>query len=268
MGVYGMIRKSLSLFRSLVIRVLSSPYPLHFQLYKYILKKKHPKYPYKYTLERGIIIAKQCGYERVSVIELGVGGGFGLLQLERYAKYFSKKYSIDIDIYGFDIGETNDSCGLPELKDYRDIPYCWGEGFYKMDQDLLMSKKNSKTKLYLGDLEETVPKFLKSDYAPIAAVMVDLCFYSSIMKGLRIFKSNCIEKYIPRIPCYFNTITAGNEFVGDELAINDFNLNGDDIKICSPYYLRWQLHNKGNQIFEVHYFGHHDYAKRLISEKK
>ncbi|MGB3514140.1 MAG: hypothetical protein WBA93_34020 [Microcoleaceae cyanobacterium] len=83
---------------------------------------------YGYCVYQAAALAKNLGYERISVLEFGVAGGNGLINLEYHASEVSKIFSIDIEIYGFDTGE-----GLPEPLDYRDLPYHWKAGFFKMD---------------------------------------------------------------------------------------------------------------------------------------
>src|SRR3989442_47546 len=48
---------------------------------------------------------KTLGYTRISVLEFGVAGGRGLLNLEYHAQPVESLLSIEIDVYGFDAGE-------------------------------------------------------------------------------------------------------------------------------------------------------------------
>src|SRR4051794_1057437 len=73
---------------------------------------------YGYCVYQGALLAKKLGHRRVSVIEFGVAGGKGLLNLEYHAEEASRALGIEIDIYGFDTGK-----GLPAPVDYRDLPY-------------------------------------------------------------------------------------------------------------------------------------------------
>ena len=73
-------------------------------------------------------MAKKLGYRQISILEFGVAGGNGLIYPEYITQKISKLLAIDIDIYGFDTGN-----GLTEPSDYRDLPYIWEKGFYKMD---------------------------------------------------------------------------------------------------------------------------------------
>ncbi len=107
----------------------------------------------------GIELAAQqtvlLGMKDFSVIEFGVAGGNGLIAMEESAKIISSKYNINIEIYGFDI-----ISGLPKPKDYRDLPYGWKSGFFKMDYEKL-SDRLEKSKLIIGDVSETTKTFFQ-----------------------------------------------------------------------------------------------------------
>ena len=86
--------------------------------------------PYAYICFNAAKLAKKLGYDRISVIEYGVGEGAGLLSLEEYTVEIKKIFGVQIDIYGFDTGQ-----GLPKPTDYRDLPYHWKEGFFSMSEN-------------------------------------------------------------------------------------------------------------------------------------
>src|ERR1700730_2552995 len=83
---------------------------------------------YGYCLYHAAKLAVKLGYRKISAVEFGVAGGNGLITLEHHAEQVSEILPIEIEVYGFDTGE-----GLPRPIDYRDLPYHWKEGFYKMD---------------------------------------------------------------------------------------------------------------------------------------
>jgi hypothetical protein len=69
--------------------------------------------------------AMEEGIPEISVIELGVAGGAGLLAMQSYADAVEKVTGIKIAVWGFDTGE-----GLPHTcGDHRDHPdrYMYGE---------------------------------------------------------------------------------------------------------------------------------------------
>ncbi len=191
---------------------------------------------YGYCLYNGAMLAKKLGYSGISVLEFGVAGGRGLLNLEYHAKHIRELLSLTIDIYGFDTGE-----GLPEPLDYRDLPYLWKKSDYKMDVQKLSGRLKT-AKLVLGDVRETAQTFLeKHKPHPIAAIMFDLDFYSSTAAALRMLESD--EKYfLPRLFCYFDDVTGNevslyNDYTGERLAINEFNQKHTKKKFAQADYL-------------------------------
>lgn len=215
---------------------------------------------YGYCVYNAALLAKKLKYNRISVIEFGVYKGKGLLNLEYHAQEISKLLGIDIDIYGFDTGE-----GLPDPLDYRDLPYHWEKGFFKMDVPKLKSQLR-KSKLILGNVKDTSKDFFaKYNPAPIGAVLYDFDFYSSTVEALNMLEAG--EKYyLPRIFCYFddtmgNELELYNDYTGQRLAINEFNLAHKEIKLGVPYYLSGKkfIENWYYQIWIGHFFKHSRY---------
>ena len=216
--------------------------------------------PYAYCVYHGVDLARRLGHRRVSVIELGVAGGRGLLALEQYAQEASRELSVEIDVYGFDRGE-----GLPRPRDCRDAPFFWNEGFYKLDVARLQARLH-KARLVIGDMRETAATFFEQFRpAPIAAVMFDLDFYSSTVDALRMFEQD--EKYfLPRVFCCFDDVIGGellllNEYNGELLAIREFNDSHDRKKITAARHLltRKAVEMWYHQVFVYHDFGHTRY---------
>lgn len=222
---------------------------------------------YGYCLYNGALLAKKLGYSGISVLEFGVAGGRGLLNLEYHAKQVQKLLDISIDIYGFDSG-----IGLPAPVDYRDLPYLWRKGYYEMDIQKLQ-KKLKMSKLVLGDVRKTVETFLE-EYKPhpIGAILVDLDFYSSTVAALKIFEGD--EKYfLPRLFCYFDDVTASemalyNDYTGERLAINEFNHTHKKKKLAKADYLLSQkaIDAWYHKIWIFHNFEHSKY-NNLLSKK-
>src|SRR3954466_15984634 len=61
-------------------------------------------------------LAVVLGLTSISVLELGVAGGNGLLSLEDIVERIKQEYELDIETYGFDMGK-----GLPKPADHRDL---------------------------------------------------------------------------------------------------------------------------------------------------
>jgi hypothetical protein len=214
---------------------------------------------YGYCLYNAARLAVKLGYKRISVVEFGVAGGNGLLNFEYHAGLVAKLLPIEFEIYGFDTGE-----GLPKPIDYRDLPYHWKEGFYKMDVKALEAKL-TKAKLVLGNVSETIDSFYRTTRpAPIGAISFDLDFYSSTKDAMRILQG--MHSYLmPRIFTYFDDTIGSDlelytDFSGQRLAIHEFNRENEDIKVGFPYYLQHSEYGSWrDKIWVAHLFKHPDY---------
>ena len=108
---------------------------------------------YAYCIIEAAKLAKNIGLKTISIIEFGVAGGNGLVNIENHVLEVEKEFGINCEIYGFD-----SAAGMPASQDYRDVLYTWGEGFYKMDQNTLENRLNS-AKLIIGDVKDTTKTF-------------------------------------------------------------------------------------------------------------
>jgi hypothetical protein len=176
---------------------------------------------------------------------------------------------IEIDVYGFDTGE-----GLPSPTDYRDLPFAWKKGFYRMDFSELQ-KKLRFAKLVIGDVRETIAHFF-NDYnpAPIAAVLWDLDYYSSTIAALRLFDADD-EHLLPRVFNYFDDIVGSNielhsDYIGERLAINEFNSLHERRKFCPAYRLICDKYIETwyHQIYVLHLFEHKRYNDFVGNENQ
>jgi hypothetical protein len=222
---------------------------------------------YGHLLLNAVQLANRLGHSAISAIEYGVAGGSGLISLEYHASEIEKLFPVKIQIYGFDTGK-----GLPPPRDYRDLPYHWKQGFFQMDEKKLR-KTLKKTKLVLGDIEHTsVDFFQKFTPASIGAIIHDFDFYSSTAKGLQMLEDP--RYYLPRVFCYFDDIIGDeislyNDFSGQRLAINQFNLNHEYIKICPAYYLLQRPRETWHsQIWICHFFQHEEYNSFVSRENQ
>ena len=262
-----------------ITKLLLDPYPIRtlskkivrtFKFGNYISRLKmgavnRPNYAY--CVYNGALLAKKLGYRGISVLEFGVAGGRGLLNLEHCAEHISKLLSINIDIYGFDTSK-----GLPEPLDYRDLPYHWRKSFYMMDVQKLRNKLKTSQPI-LGDVRETAETFLE-EYRPhpIGAILFDLDFYSSTAGALKIFEGN--EKYfLPRLFCYFDDVTGTeielyNDYTGARLAINEFNHIHKKKKLAKAYHLLEQtaIEDWYHRIWIFHNFEHSKYNDFVSKE--
>jgi len=211
---------------------------------------------YGYCIYNAAKLAKALGHSKISIIELGVAGGNGLVNIEYHIKEIQKEIDIDFEVYGFD-NET----GLPKSNDYRDCLYAWDEGYFKMDKEKLESKLKI-SKLVIGDVNETCSTFFqKYKPAPIGCVLVDLDYYSSTMNAFKIFEADS-NNYLPRVLCYFDDILGLNEYLGELAAIHEFNKKFEYKKIAKIYsfqFFRKYRKAWNEQIFCFHDFKHPQY---------
>ncbi len=219
---------------------------------------------YAYGIYAAATLAKALRLRRLSVVEFGVAGGRGLLEMENIAQQVGAFTDISIGVFGFDSGE-----GMPDPVDYRDLPHVWAKGYYKMDRERLMAKLKT-ARLLLGDLEVTVQSFLDNPAIdPVGFVAFDLDYYSSTKKAFRLF-SGASASRLPRVYCYFDDIiwpeiATHNPYVGELCAICEFNLEHSDKKICELHKLRnLRLYPAGwNDQIYVHDFHHPLYCENI-----
>lgn len=212
------------------------------------------------TLE-AVRTAKSLGVPAVSVIELGVAGGNGLLALEEAAAAAEDLLGVRVEVFGFDTGK-----GLPPPEDVRDVPYVTRPGIFAMDESALRARLQ-RAELVLGPVAETVPRWLAEPHPPIAFCAFDLDYYSSTRDALRLLEADR-SRLLPRVACYFDDVLgyAWGDFVGVRAAIADFNETHERRKIGAVYGLRFyvpesELHAPWpDRIFVAHAFDHDSYA--------
>lgn len=224
---------------------------------------------YAYGVFHAAQQAKLLGLGSISVIEFGVASGEGLLALESTAGEIANYFGIRISVFGFDIGE-----GMPEAIDYRDLPYVWRRGFYKMNQSRLRERLSHDTQLIIGNVSETVQSLLHTP-DPVGFVAFDLDYYSSTSQALAVFDlPHCTR--LPRVYCYFDDIlypefACHNPWTGELCAIREFNEQRTSTKVCPLHLLRWmRVHPEpwNDQIYVLHDFHHPLYSVNIMPKSK
>jgi hypothetical protein len=226
-----------------------------------------PRPHYAFGVFAAAQLAKALGLPGISVIEFGVAGGRGLIALQAVSEKIGRAIGIRIDVFGFDSGG-----GMPEAVDYRDLPHVWAKGFYRMDPEPLKARLTS-ARLVIGDVGETVPEWIKRGALPIGFLAFDLDYYSSTVKAFSAFDGPP-ETHLPRVFCYFDDIlwperACHNEFVGELLAIREFNERSSHRKISLLHLLRnmrfipaaWN-----DQIYVMHDFAHPLYCVNVTPQ--
>ena len=230
-----------------------------------LLLGQMPRIYYSYCAVRAAELAVGLGYSEVSMLEFGVAGGNGLLALEEIKLMIERFLPIKIKLFGFDLGS-----GLPAPKDYRDLPYHWRAGYYRMDVERLTARLKT-AELVLGPVSQTIPALLSRPpiNAPIGMISFDLDYYSSTVDALKIFEIDRAA-ILPRVMCYMDDVVGTSEcysdFTGERLAIYEFNQNNQSQKIsrCYDFELfrieRWQ-----EKVMIYHDFIHPLYTKYIGS---
>ncbi len=250
-----------------ILRILGYEKPLRVALLKYLsLKFKQFRPHYETILLESSLEAIKLGYKEVSVLELGVAGGNGIISLEKYKKKIEKLYNIKINIYGFDYGE-----GMPATNNEFDLPFHWKQGDFKVDKKKLEKKINS-TIIY-GNIKYTVDQFLEKNPKNIIAIFFDMDTYTSTYSFLN--QMTKLEKYLcPRVYCYFDDIFNPNHWinkhVGEILAIEKFNKESQNLKIglALDNINDFKFPLAKSHLFILNNFNHIDYKKYIGFESE
>jgi hypothetical protein len=177
--------------------------------------------PYAFGALEAADIAIASGVSAVTLIEIGVASGAGLMNLASIAERVSKETGVRCEVHGFDSG-----AGLPPPVDYRDHPDLYQHGDFGMDADALRAMLPVGSELHLGPLSSTIPRFLERSRAsaPIGFVALDVDYWSSTVEALELFKGEP-EQYLPRTVVYVDDIALDehNSAAGASLAIGEFN---------------------------------------------
>ncbi len=159
-------------------------------------------------------------------------------------------------------------------RNYRDFPYYFNPGQFKMEVDQLRPALRL-AEIVVGNVNDTCKTFFdKYNPAPIGCIFNDLDYYSSTKDSFNIFDADN-RHFIPRVFMYFDDIIGDNtwlssEFTGELLAIEEFNLNNPSRKIAvnramrASYPDQWWV----NQIYIYHDFQHPRYNVFVASEEQ
>ena len=210
--------------------VLETAYPEINALFVRIIRKTGVRPPYLWGSLHGAHLAKALGIGAVSLIEFGVAGGNGLVDLDQIGQALEACLGVRVAVYGFDTGR-----GLPAPIDVRDCPNLFSGGDYPMDVERLQARLQ-RSELVLGDVADTVTPFLAGRPAPVAFISFDLDLYSATTEALRVLEGDA-EGLLPRVHCYFDDITGYtySQFNGERLAIREFN-ERNVVRKISPIY--------------------------------
>jgi len=261
-----------------IVNIASRPVPLRTLIVRRLLKR-WPVGPYRARLQAGAVDrphygwclyhaaveARALGHKAMTVVELGVAGGNGMVCILEHRREIERDLGIQLVVVGFDAGT-----GLPASDDPRDLLYCWREGSFEMDRAVLERRIRGQAELILGDVRTTIGQWDPRPDAPIGAILFDLDLYSSTASAFALFEK---ESTLPRIWCYFDDICGNSEDamtdrIGEREAIRLFNLDprraiqNDHLSPAYAFKLSppeaWH-----QQIYAYHRLNHPDYNRNL-----
>ena len=242
----------------LIKRILFYEKPLRVAIFKYLLSFFPTIRPhYESMLYEAALDAKKLSINKISVLELGVSYGNGIRSLEKYKKNIKKILDIDVDIYGFDMGT-----GMPISDNIYDPTFVWKSGEFSNNSNL-----NLKSKIFFGNISDTINQFIKLNPPPINLIIFDMDYYSSTSSFLNQIEN--LKKFLaPRVICYFDNLFSRHyicEFNGELKAINEFNNKNIDIKIGKLLddVENYRFPMAKNGIYILHNFNHVDYDKYI-----
>jgi hypothetical protein len=222
---------------------------------------------YAFSILHAADRAKEFGKNGVTIVELGVAGGAGLLNMCKIAQRASKATGVDFRVAGFDTGT-----GMPLPNDYRDYPEAYRQGDFPMNVESLRNALPPFAELIIGDVSQTIPDFLRRllPAHPIGFVAVDVDYYSSAKKALAILQGEP-QKYLPRVVVHLDDI--GDEFcspwTGELLAVKEFNRDNEWRKIASFQMLRTRRIFKNAGWIDHLFIAHiHDHELRSVTSDR
>jgi hypothetical protein len=176
---------------------------------------------YAYGVLKAADLAREAGLSSISVVEVGVASGAGMMNMAQIARRASRATGVSIEIHGFDTG-----VGMPPAVDYRDHPDLYAQGDFPMDREGLDRVLPSEVTLHVGALSSTVPEFLdrlRAD-APIGFIAFDVDYYSSTSEALDLLKGDA-RSYLPLTITYMDDIAleGHNAAAGARLAVDEYN---------------------------------------------
>lgn len=181
-------------------------------------------------------LARELGFEEVTLVEFGVAAGAGLLNICELAGRVARETGVRFRVFGFDTGK-----GMPPPQSYRDHPEIYQEGDFPMGHEGLRRSLPGNAQLVVGEIKDTVKPFLQSvsPAAPIGFVSIDVDYYSSTRDALAVLEGDT-EQYLPRVPMYLDDLEhpSHNSWCGERLAVLEFNERHELRKIEQHAFLR------------------------------
>lgn len=211
--------------------------------------------------------ARKYGHHAITIVELGVAGGAGLINMCRIAERTCALTGIDIRVVGFDTGR-----GMPPAIDYRDLPEHFQEGDFPMDFARLRAALPPFAELVIGEASQTISDFTQrlTPDAPLGFVSVDMDYYSAAKAALPILTGDP-RNYLPLVPVYLDDIgvDGSNPWTGELLAVAEFNAENAHRRIAPFTLLRSRRIFKNPQWIDRMFAAHiHDHPRRSPSARR
>jgi hypothetical protein len=250
--------------RTLIVRRFLQRWPVgsyRTRLHAGAVERPH----YGWCIYHAAIEARALGHKAMTVVELGVAGGNGVICILKHRHEIERDLGIQLVVVGFDAGT-----GLPPSEDPRDLLYCWSPGSFEMDRAALERRIHGQAELILGDVRHTIGHWNPRPDAPIGAIFFDLDLYSSTASAFALLEK---ESTLPRIWCYFDDICGSSldamtDRIGEREAIREFNLDprralqNDHLSPAYSFFGKppeaWH-----QQIYAYHRMNHPDYNRNL-----
>jgi hypothetical protein len=202
--------------------------------------------------------ARARGIGRLTVVELGVASGTGLLNLCEIGRRVTAETGVEFRLVGFDTGE-----GMPPPVDFRDHPELYKEGWFPMDREALVASLPANAEIRFGPVEQTVTAFAAElgPEAPLGFATLDVDFYSSSVGALRLFTGRP-DAYLPYVTVYVDDLAlpTHTRYAGELLAIREFNRDHELRKLDWDWNLRNTRLFKGAEwlthMFKLHVLDH------------
>lgn len=204
----------------------------------------------------GALQAKKLGIGRIYLIEFGVATGGGFRSLIAIGHLIRSNFDIDVEVIGFDNRD-----GLPQNEGYRDHPEIWKPKQFAMAgnfDDLDGFARANGARLIIGDVKETLPRFLEELHAEqreggsaVAFCSIDVDFYSSTTPITEFLEQLDARYLLPATVVYVDDVFVNwtySAHSGELLAIREFNHRNDRRKI--------ELKHEGLRLFALHAFDH------------
>ena len=250
----------------LFLRILCYEKPLRVAFVKYISLKFPLFRPhYESLMFEASKNAIRLGLTEINIIELGVAGGNGIKSLLKYKKKIEKVINIKINILGFDSGS-----GLPKTDKKEDLPFFWKQGDYTNQNIKDLEKNDQSIKIYEGNISLTLENFISENKIKIALILFDMDLYSSTKIFLdKIPELSRNKLLLPRVFCYFDDLFIAdyslNDINGEPLAISEFNINNNDLKLGKTFdhISDFKFPLAKGQVFMLHDFKNDDYNKYI-----